>query len=280
MTPDARLPNFLYIGPDKAGSTWLHEVLIEHPDIYLSPAKDLYFFDRYYERGEAWYAAQFADAGGQCIVGEICQDYLADPDAPDRIHETLGAPHVMVTLRDPVRRAFSSYLYMRKHGEGPSSFGEALRAEPRLIEHGRYGAQLKRFRRFIPAHNVHVAVFDDLKSDPQAFVDEVLTWLDVGPMVLTDEQLSARLPASRARVLSVAWAVRRAANVARRFDQARLVGRVKRSPTVHRMLYAPWGNKAPEIEEADADWIKERLRHDVRGLDAEYGLDLERRWGW
>ncbi len=280
MTDTSRLPNFLYIGPDKAGSTWLHEVLIEHPDIYLSPAKDLYFFDRYYAKGPEWYAGHFKDARDETIIGEVCQDYLADPDAPERIHETLGAPRVMVTLRDPVQRAFSSYLYMRKHGEGPSTFAQALRAEPRLVEHGRYGAQIARFREFIPAQSVHIAVFDDLKIDPQSFVDSVLSWLDVAPMTLTEEQRGARLPASRARFLPLAWVVRRAANVVRAFDQASLVGAVKRSPIVHRLLYTPWGTKAPEIEDADADWIRECLRDDVRALDAEYGLDLERRWGW
>lgn len=280
MSPGSRLPNFLYIGPDKAGSTWLHEVLIEHPDIYLSPAKDLYFFDRYYDRGPAWYAAQFEGAQGQPIVGEVCQDYLAEAAAPGRIKETLGTPYLMVTLRDPVQRAFSSYLYMRKHGEGPNTFGEALRQEPRLVEHGRYGAQIARFRAFTPPQRLHVAVFDDLKSDPQSFVDGVLTWLGVSPMMLTPQQLSARLPASRARLLPLAWVVRRVAILARALDQAALVGRVKRSPAVHRVLYAPWGDQAPTVDEADAEWIRERLRDDVRWLDTEYGFNLERRWGW
>lgn len=274
------LPNFLYVGPDKAGSTWLHEVLIEHPQIYLSPAKDLYYFDRYYSRGAEWYVAQFAGANTEKVIGEICQDYLADPLAPQRINETLAEPFVMATLRDPVQRAFSSYLYMRKHGEGPGTFAEALRSEPNLVEHGRYGAQLARFREFIPPAKLHIAVFDDLKNDPQSFVNDVTQWLGVEQMVLTKDQLGARLPASRARFLPLAWAVRRAANVARRLDMASTVGRVKRSPLVHRLLYAPWGDSAPKVLPEDAAWIKERLRDDVRALDVQYGLDLERRWGW
>lgn len=280
MSDITGLPNFLYIGPDKAGSTWLHEVLIEHPQIYLSPAKDLYYFDRYYSRGIDWYASQFEGARDEKVVGEICQDYLADPQAPTRINETLGHPHVMATLRDPVQRAFSSYLYMRKHGEGPSTFAEALRSEPNLVEHGRYGAQLARFREFTPPERLHLAVFDDLKSDPQSFVTDVTDWLGVTPMTLTEDQLGARLPASRARFLPLAWAVRRIANVARRLDMASAVGRVKRSPVVHRLLYAPWGDSAPAVLPEDAEWIKERLRDDVRSLDAQYGLGLERRWGW
>ena len=38
-----RLPNFIYIGPDKAGSSWLHEVLIRHEQVFMPDAKDLYF---------------------------------------------------------------------------------------------------------------------------------------------------------------------------------------------------------------------------------------------
>src|SRR4028119_313721 len=122
MTSHARLPNFLYIGPDKAGSSWLHERLSLHPDIFLSPAKDLYYFDRYFERGPEWYAQFFRHATDEAIVGEVCQDYLFHPAAPERIASQLVEPRLMVTLRDPVERAFSSYLYARKHGLGAGTF--------------------------------------------------------------------------------------------------------------------------------------------------------------
>ena len=126
----SRLPNFLYVGPDKAGSSWLHEVLLKHPDAYLTPAKDLYFFDRYYDRGLAWYSSQFRDARDEKVVGEVCQDYLFHPEAAARIHECLGPVRVMVSLRDPVERAWSSYLYMRKHGIGPTASPKPCKAAP------------------------------------------------------------------------------------------------------------------------------------------------------
>ncbi len=46
------LPNFVYIGPSKAGSTWLHEVLITQPQVFMTRAKDLYFFDRYFDKAQ------------------------------------------------------------------------------------------------------------------------------------------------------------------------------------------------------------------------------------
>ena len=66
-----RLPNFIYIGPDKAGSSWLHDVLIEHPQVFMTPAKDLYFFDRYFDKGTDWYAAHFEKAGDQYTLRQI-----------------------------------------------------------------------------------------------------------------------------------------------------------------------------------------------------------------
>ena len=38
-------PTFLYIGIAKAGSSWIFEMLREHPEIYIPVAKDLRFFE-------------------------------------------------------------------------------------------------------------------------------------------------------------------------------------------------------------------------------------------
>ena len=38
-------PNFLIIGAQKAGTTWLDRNLREHPKIWLPPEKEIHFFD-------------------------------------------------------------------------------------------------------------------------------------------------------------------------------------------------------------------------------------------
>ena len=276
----SRLPNFLYVGPDKAGSSWLHEVLLKHPDVYLSPAKDLYYFDRYYDRGTAWYASQFRGAREERIVGEVCQDYLFHPQAAERIHATLGAVRVMVSLRDPVERAWSSYLYMRKHGIGPDTFGEALRSRPELLEHGRYATALDRFLQRFPRELVHVALFDDLGRDPQAFLDAVTRFLGVDDLPLAPQDLAARLPAARARSVLVASAVRRSADWVRERDGARLVGRIKRSPVVQRALYRPIDRQAVRPDPGDVVTVRKALDGEVVALERMFGLQLRESWGW
>jgi hypothetical protein len=278
----SRLPNFLYIGPDKAGSSWLHEILIRHPQVYLTPAKDLYFFDRYYDRGVGWYADQFREARPEHrVVGEICQDYLFDPSAPQRIHQTLGDDlRMMVSLRDPVERAWSSWLYARKHGLMPESFLSALQSEPTLLDHGRYASGLDRFCEYYPASGIHIAVFDDLAADPQAFLDDTTDFLGIDRQPLAQADLQARLPAARARSVQVASAARRAADWVREHDGARWVGMVKRSPIVQRALYTPIDKSAVRPDAGSVAFIRESLNDEIDRLESRYGQDLRSRWGW
>ena len=279
MTYAGRLPNFLYIGPDKAGSSWLHEVLLRHPEVFLTEAKDLYFFDRYYDRGLDWYRAQFRHASHEhTVVGEVCQDYLFEPRAPERIRRCLGEANLMVTLREPAARAHSSYLHYLKHGIEVGTFREALDACPELLEHGRYGTALQGFLGHFPRRCLHVALFDDLQQDPQAFIDATTSWLGISRFRLGPELLRARLPASEPRSASLARSVRRVADWTREHDGAAVVGRVKRSLLVQRALYRPVPPAANEIDPSDVAYVWDRLGHEIDLVDDLLGLDLRRRW--
>jgi len=274
-------PNFIYIGPDKAGSSWLHEVLLRHPQIFLSPAKDLYFFDRYYDRGLDWYLRQFDDARPEhLVVGEVCQDYLFHPEAPQRIADSLGSCRMMVTLRDPADRAFSSYLYMLRSGWEPGTFLQALAGQPMLLQHGSYATALERFTDRFGRDQIHVAVFDDLVADPQAFIDALTAWLDIDSITMTAAQLAARLPATRARSSTLSRLACWGAQFVREHDGATVVGRVKRSPLVQRALYRPLTTDKPTMTAEERSAVQVALAEEVAQIDRVYGLDLAQRWGW
>ena len=276
------LPNFLHVGPSKSGSTWLHEVLVGHPEVYLSQAKDLYFFNRYYDRGPGWYRAQFRGATREHkVIGEICPDYLSCPQAPERIRACLGPDiRLMVTLREPISRAFSGYLYLRRHGLAAPTFRETIQTAPELVDEGRYATHLRSYLQYFKQERLHVAVFDDLQADPQAFLDATTDWLGVTRQELTAGQLRAQLPASKARWLPLAVLAKRGANWVRRHDGADLVGTIKRSAVVQRLLYRPLGDDRPEMPAEDVAFIHEQLDAEIAGVESDFGIDLRRRWGW
>ena len=277
-----RLPNFLHLGPSKTGSTWLHEVLIGHPEIYFTGAKDLYFFSRCYDRGLSWYSTQFRDARPEHkIVGEFSPDYLACREAPERIRDCLGpGVRLMVTLREPADRVFSSYLYLNRHRLAAATFRDAVRSYPELIEQSRYASQLRNYLRLFDRRALYVAIFDDLEAGPQAFLDKVTGWLGVDRYILSPEQFAAQLPASSARWPPLAVAVKGVSNWARRHDGADFVGHVKRSTLVQRTLYKPLGPGKPAMSPEDVAFVREQLAGEVAGVEEEFGIPLRQRWGW
>jgi hypothetical protein len=42
------LPNFLGIGAPQSGTTWLYENLRQHPEVWLTPHKEIHYFDKRY----------------------------------------------------------------------------------------------------------------------------------------------------------------------------------------------------------------------------------------
>ena len=44
--PEHRFPDFLGIGANRGGSSWLYRVLAHHPEVWLPPVKEIHFFDR------------------------------------------------------------------------------------------------------------------------------------------------------------------------------------------------------------------------------------------
>ncbi len=276
-----RLPNFVYIGPGKSGSTWLHETLSRHPEVYLTPAKELHFFDRYYDRGLDWYVDHFKHAGPQhLVVGEVCTSYLFSREAPARLRDSLPDVKLMMTLREPVERTYSSYLYMVKHGTAAGSFREVLETRPRILDPSRYATLVGNYLQHFDRSSLYCSVFDDLRDDPQRYLDHLLEWLELSPMTLEGSGREARLPASSARSTRVARLVRGTAHAARQHGAATLVGRVKRSRLVNRVLYRPLAGEKPAIEPRDAAYVRDQLAPEVVRVEAMLGLDLRGRWGW
>ncbi|WP_062387894.1 hypothetical protein [Demequina iriomotensis] len=187
-----RLVDFLCIGAQKAGTTSLHDWMLEQGDIALPTPKETYYFSKenVFARGEEWYLARFAEASGT-LRGEIDPGCLPSLWAPGRVRETVGALPVVAILREPLGRAYSQFLMNQARGRdqpasfagalarevdaaaaaGGSDFGDALersirtadrRSDPsnKLAWTGLYHRHLQRWSG--EGHHVHTFLFEDL----------------------------------------------------------------------------------------------------------------------
>ena len=182
--PAAPLPNFLIVGAQKAGTTWLAASLGAHPDAFVCPEKELYFFTREYERGIDWYARHFRDGAEFALRGEATPGYLSDPRAPERIHACLEDVKLIASLRHPVDRAYSAFWHHLTKGRlaRGSRFSEALESDAfEIRSRGRYAEALERYFALFSSDALHVVVFEEMVARPEASLRECCRFLGVDP---------------------------------------------------------------------------------------------------
>lgn len=184
------LPNFLIIGATRSGTTWMDENLRIHRDIFMPTKKELHFFDRDYDKGLAFYENYFSAFSGEKAIGEATPAYLhclyTNRDVPSLIHKHLPNVKLIVSLRNPVERAYSHFMNVQaKHDHNAGiSFEQKLqklRGGAELIREGFYAEQLQRYYRLFPAENILVMLYDDLVADPHAFLRRLYEFLGVDP---------------------------------------------------------------------------------------------------
>lgn len=275
-------PNFLFVGPDKSGSSWLYKALRAHHQVYLPDVKELFYFDRFYDRGWRWYKSFFEDAGYDYrVIGEISHDYLFSPLACERIAQDLPSVKLMVCLRDPVERAFSAYLYMIKQGRVNCDFETALEEVEELIDHGRYAEHLEGYLETFGRERIHIAAFDDLVADPQGFFDQVCSFLGVARKELPPELGRNVLPAAKPRSYPVARLARGIGWQIRRLGMPRVVNRAKDSRLINRFLYRTYSAEdKPHMATQTREHLEDVFFPEVQRLDTMVGTAFVERWGY
>lgn len=266
-------PTFLFIGPDKTGSSWIYEYLDAHPQCFVPEAKDLYFFDREYARGLKWYEKFFAPATPeQTAVGELSHDYILSDEVADRIRRDFAGIKLVSVIRNPIDRTYSHYLYLRRSGLTQGSFQEALQAFPELIENSRYSVMLQRYRDRFPDEQLCFLMFDDLRRRPQVFANQLTDFLGIERM--DAENIGVVRPASRARSYHLARLMKIGAAAARKLGLQNLVGRLKHG-ALGQSLYVPIDKSERErLSAEDRAILEERFAEEFLWIEGFTGVDM------
>ena len=179
------LPNFLIIGAAKAGTTSLHHYLRQHPEVFMSPREPRYFArdgadaDSPVVRTREAYEHLFDGATAKRAIGEASPQYLHHPSAPDEIAADLPDVRLIVSLRNPVDRAYSSYLGRLIAGGERRSANDALRPGSYDFDRSLYSAPLYRYFERFDRKRIKVILFDDLIRDARAVVRELFEFLEI-----------------------------------------------------------------------------------------------------
>lgn len=197
------LPTFFVVGAAKSGTTTLHYLLNQHPDIYMPSVKETDFFVREHEKGLDWYSDTFYQGADKYkLAGDASPTYLDQSRlvAP-RIMQSFPKRDVkfVAIFRDPTDRAYSAYWHNQRNKEEELSFEEAVAREMEFREKGssdvsgfyslpllsgsEYASNLKPFLDLFPSANFLYLFQDDLHDNPQEVMRKLFLFLEVNPDV-------------------------------------------------------------------------------------------------
>lgn len=194
-------PNLFVAGVARGGTTSLAYCLGQHPDVFMSPVKEPHFFTRYHPdwlavpKDESAYLELFRQGSGAKYRCEATAAYFWDRGSAEAIRGASPEARIVISLREPVDRAYSEYLLLRRSTyEQRPSFLAAVSEEMQLPGHehdddprhnyvarGLYAEGVARFFDTFGRDHVHVLFFEEFVANPQAELRELYGFLGLDP---------------------------------------------------------------------------------------------------
>ncbi len=218
---DLALPHFVIIGAQKAGSTFVHHCLREHPQVYMPLDETPFFEDPFYQRRDLdWLSRLLAGAPPDQQRGIKRPNFLGEPECPARMAADLPDARLIAILRNPVERAVSAYYHQILNGTYPvraidkglpplfdTVFRQANPGPARIIDYGFYGEQIARYLDHFPRDRMLILIYDDLKHDRLGIVRQVYRFVGVDdtyvPQALDDRPKASLYSIPRIRLMAL-----------------------------------------------------------------------------
>ncbi len=187
----------LLIGAGRSGTTSMYYHLKDAPSLCWSRIKELHYFSlgSEFQKGEGHLERFFGDEGRGRLRCSSDTYLLAHPEAPERVYQHNPSVKVLVLLRHPVDRAYSSYYYgVHKGYHEDVGFMDHLEREREYCPYARdivsfnnhchfygslYHRHLSRWSRVFPSHRILVLRTRDLTADPEGFYTRIGRFLGI-----------------------------------------------------------------------------------------------------
>ena len=194
-----KLPTFLIVGVQKAGTTSIYNYLQAHPQVYMSRIKETNFLEQDWEKFSsekrngngivtiADYAALFENVTDEIAIGEASPNYLFYYESSAaRIKKYVPDAKLIAVLRNPVERAYSDYLMHIRDAIDHQviSFREHIEKKANTsftILKGFYATPLKYYLEQFDAEQVKVFLYDDLCANSVEFMQDFYAYIGVDP---------------------------------------------------------------------------------------------------
>jgi hypothetical protein len=200
--------DFFVVGAARCGTTSLYNYLNQHPEIFLPNIKELNHFseveskelsdykkpkkDREYHtkiiKSYEIYKGLYKNARENQLKGDISPSYLSNTTTAQRIFNHNPDAKIIISLRNPIHRAFSHYAM--NFGVGydlNESFEKSLKAKKKQIwgggnqylELSNYFKPVESYYRHFDFKKIHLMIFEEWTRDKDSSLRNILEFLGV-----------------------------------------------------------------------------------------------------
>jgi len=229
-------------------------------------------------RDKKEYLKLFAGVRNEIAIGEASTSYLADSDSANLIHQEVPKADIIIILRDPVERAYSSYLNRKRLGRTKLSFHNylaefvkkekiGLKNEIQLLTPGLYSESVKRYLDVFGKDKVTIIIFEEFIKNEKETVQNVLKFLKID-YVFEDFKAEVFNPYAEAKG-SVSQFIMRNITIIKIADRCF-------SPETRRILREKLTKKQPKpkMNLEDREFLQKFYADDVRKLKSILGREF------
>ncbi|MDZ7627739.1 MAG: sulfotransferase [Parvularculaceae bacterium] len=267
----AHKPHFIIIGAVKGATTWSARALSRNRAVFI-PGPEPHYFSSDYSKGLDWYLSLFADAPPGAVIGEKSADYLAHPEAAERMVSLVPDARLIVQLRNPVERAYSDYCMLYRRGTvraRPAAYFAPDRvdgASERFLTGGLYADHLQRYLDHFVREQILILLVDEITSSPTPVFNRILNHIGLPATtadVSTERENDSAAPLLPLGVRSVLKPLKNAVKPLR----GNPVFEAVRGAFAREVKYPPLDDEARE-------YLQTFYRADIRALESLIGRDL------
>ena len=194
----ANIPNLFIIGAMKSGTTYLHDLLSTHPDIFMSKIKEPCFFVKSHElkkfapsmwnmgisQNRAKYFQLFENVSNEKIVGESTTLYAKFPKlsgVPEKICAFNPDARFIYVMRDPIERTLSHFWHNVRVESRMVDIYEGIKSDPHYMNVSYYALQINEYLRFFDKNRFFFCTFEEMIKKPEDILYSIYDWLNVDP---------------------------------------------------------------------------------------------------
>ncbi len=177
--------HFIGIGAPRCATSWVTQCLREHPKLFVPINKELNFFNKLPSldnktklefEGIQGYYVRFGNTQG-LKAGEFSTGYFNSQEAIENIKKHFPNIKIILCLRNPVDRYFSSINYPKNYDKINLIKRDYINA----VKYGFYFKYLKKWYKYFDKENVHIIIYEDIHSNPIRVIENLYKFLGVNP---------------------------------------------------------------------------------------------------